>query len=105
MLDHLIPFTQGQKDSIQTTSGVEVQREQYSGAEIMHSLRELAVRAVVVEIDGVRTDLSGADSDDYSIQDAAVIRTSSHLDVTASYEVQIEYDGDGRTRKISFFKK
>lgn len=105
MLEQLVPFTQGQKDSIHAAKGIAVQHEQYTGAEIMHSLRELAVQAIVVEIDGIRADLSEVDSDDYSVQDAAVNSVSSHLDLTASYEVQIEYDGIGRWRKISFFEK
>ncbi|WP_164515122.1 hypothetical protein [Paenibacillus lentus] len=86
------------------TNGIAVQHEQYTGAEIMHSIRELALHAVVVEIDGVRADLSGVSSDDYSVQDAAVISVSSRLELTASYKVQIEYDDVGRTKKISFFK-
>ncbi len=105
VLDQLVPFTQGQKDSLYTGSGIAVRHEQYSGAEIMHSLRELAIHCITVEIDGVRADLNGVDSDDYSVQDASVIRASGLLDLTAGYGVQMEYDMDGRARKISFFKE
>lgn len=104
VLDQLIPFTQGQKDSIHTAIGITVQHEQYSGAEIIHSLRELAVQDVIVEVDGVRADLSGVESDDYAIRDAALNRASSQIDVMGSYEIQIDYTA-GYTRKISFFKK
>lgn len=104
VLDQLIPFTQGQKDSIHTTTGIAIQHEQYSGAEIMHSLRELAVQDIIVEVDGIKADLSGVESDDYAIRDAALNRASSQLDLMASYEVQIDYTA-GHIRKISFLKK
>ncbi|GAA0137247.1 hypothetical protein YSY43_40880 [Paenibacillus sp. YSY-4.3] len=105
VLDRLIPFTQGQKDSIHTAIGIEVRDERYSGAEIMYSLGELARQGVIVEIDGRTADLNEAGSDDYFLQDAAVMRVSAFLDLQASYKVLMEYDSAGSMRKIAFQKK
>ncbi|MUG47538.1 hypothetical protein GNP95_21540 [Paenibacillus woosongensis] len=105
VLNRLIPFTQGQKDSIHTAIGIEVQAERYSGAEIMHSLGELARQGVVVEIDGRMADLNEAGSDDYSLQDAAVMKAAALLDLKESYHVLIDYDFAGRAQKIAFQKK
>lgn len=105
VLDQLIPFTQGQKDSIHTAIGIEIQAERYSGAEIMHSLGELARKGVVVEIDGRMADLNEAGSDDYSLQDAAVMKAAALLDLKASYHVLMDYDFAGRVQKIAFQKE
>lgn len=105
VLEQLVPYAQRQKDIVHTRAGIAVQDERYSGAEIMHSLKVLEGLGAVVEIDGKRLDLRGADSDDYSVQDAAVMRAAPFLDLRASYGVQADYDSAGHLRKINFRKK
>ncbi len=103
VLNTLILFTQGQKDSIHSTIGISPQHEQYSGLELMYSLRQLGRQGTIVEIDGALIDLEGMGSDDVSIQDSVAARVSASLVMKASYRVHAQYNADGSMRIISFF--
>ncbi|GGH22705.1 hypothetical protein GCM10008013_21320 [Paenibacillus segetis] len=77
--------------------------EEYSGTQILYSLRNLHNLRTVVEVDDRLIEFE--DSDEENFEAPPIIRDPSIIDVGAEYGVSYIYNDVGNLEKITFHKK